>query len=141
MFELHPQLINDTVVVGNFRLSLLLLHKDGNYPWCILVPKREDVREVHQLAPEDQIQLLSESIRLAGVMEDLYAPDKLNIASLGNLVPQLHIHHIARFTHDACWPKPVWGQVPPVPYTQDALDKRLEQLRYSLQGDGFTAHV
>ncbi len=140
MFDLHPQLAGDTVIVGTFRLSLLLLNRDANYPWCILVPMRADVMEIHQLDRGDQSQLLTESIRLAEVMDDLYAPDKLNIASLGNVVPQLHIHHIARFTHDACWPKPVWGQIPAVVYTQDALDERLEQLRYSLQGNGFTAH-
>ncbi len=140
MFELHPQLAEDTIIVGTFQLCLLLLNRDSNYPWCILVPKCADVREIHHLNPEEQGQLLSESIRLAEVMEDLFAPDKLNIASLGNIVPQLHIHHIARYAHDACWPKPVWGQISPVPYTRNALEERMDQLRYSLQGKGFTAH-
>lgn len=141
MIEVHPQLEKDTVIIGTFELSLVLLNKDSNYPWCILVPKREDVQEIHQLAPEDQLLLLSESVRLAEVMEDLFAPDKLNIATLGNIVPQLHVHHIARYQKDVCWPKPIWGQVAPVPYPPEVLNERLERLRYALQGDGFTTDL
>ena len=108
-FELDPQLASDTVVLGKFPLSLVLLSRDANYPWCILVPRRKGLREVHHLSADDRIQLSNESCHLAEVMADLFVPDKMNIAALGNMVPQLHIHHIARFKNDVAWPGPVWG--------------------------------
>lgn len=138
MFELHQQLANDTIIVGHFELSLVLLHKDSNFPWCILVPMRPDVEEIRQLAHEDQVQLLLESSLLVEVMEDLFAPDKMNIATLGNLVSQLHMHHVARYKTDPCWPKPVWGQVDTVPYNAADQAERVKRLRYALQGEGFT---
>merc|ERR1712202_78260 len=99
-FELDPQSAADTVVLGKFPLSLLLLSKDANFPWCILVPRRKGIREVHHLSEEDRVQLTRESCHLAEVMADLFVPDKMNVAALGNMVPQLHVHHIARFKTD-----------------------------------------
>lgn len=110
MFELHPQLKQDTVIVGQFNLSLVLLHKDANYPWCILVPKRSNMNEIHHLSEVDQIQLIKESSHLSEVMTSIFAPDTMNIAELGNLVPQLHLHHVARYKTDASWPAAVWGR-------------------------------
>lgn len=138
MFELHQQLASDTIIVGHFELSLVLLHKDSNFPWCILVPRRPGVEEIRQLAHEDQVQLLRESSQLVEVMEDLFAPDKMNIATLGNLVPQLHMHHVARYKADLCWPKPVWGQADAVPYTAANQVERVRRLCHALQGEGFT---
>src|SRR5690606_21007114 len=112
MFALHPQLEKDTVLLGRFPLSLVLLHRDANYPWCILVPRREAVREIHHLGDEDRMQLIRESCHLAEVMVDLFVPDKMNVAVLGNQVPQLHMHHVARFTSDGAWPGPIWGKLP-----------------------------
>jgi diadenosine tetraphosphate (Ap4A) HIT family hydrolase len=137
MFELHNQLKQDTVTVGSFPLSLVLLHKDSQYPWLILVPQREEVTEIHHLDAEDRQQLMEESCRLAEVMVDLFAPRKMNLAALGNMVPQLHLHHIARFESDPAWPQPVWGKVPPVPYTEVALAERLQRLRHALAGSDF----
>jgi diadenosine tetraphosphate (Ap4A) HIT family hydrolase len=137
MFELHNQLKQDTVTVGSFPLSLVLLHKDSQYPWLILVPQREEVTEIHHLDAEDRQQLMEESCRLAEVMVDLFAPRKMNLAALGNMVPQLHLHHIARFENDPAWPQPVWGKVPPVPYTEAALAERLQRLRHALAGSDF----
>ena len=111
MIKLHPQLEKDCTVLGEFTLCSLLLVNDANYPWFILLPNRENITEIHQLSVSDQQQLLSESMFFCHCLEDIYQPDKLNIAALGNVVPQLHIHHIARFTTDACWPAPVWGAV------------------------------
>ena len=94
MFKLHEKLDEDCLLVGQFDLSLLLISRDANYPWLILVPKRENITEIYQLNDIDRQQLLHESCVLSQVMTELFAPDKLNIAALGNVVPQLHIHHI-----------------------------------------------
>ena len=138
MFHLHPQLQADTHPIGKFDLSWVLLHKDANYPWIILVPAREDIREIHHLDQADQIALIRESSHLAEVMVDLFAPRKLNIAALGNIVPQLHLHHVARFEVDPAWPKPIWGAVEALAYHPDELDYRLARLRNALVGEGFT---
>jgi diadenosine tetraphosphate (Ap4A) HIT family hydrolase len=137
MFELHEQLQKDTVVVGRFVLSLILLHRDSQYPWAILVPQRPEVTEIHHLDSNDRLRLIEESCQLAEVMVDLFAPRKMNVAALGNMVPQLHVHHIARFEKDAAWPHPVWGRVPPVPYLDTALAERLQRLRHALAGVDF----
>lgn len=129
MFTLHPQLDADTVLVKKLPLSLLLLSKDANYPWCILVPQRQNVREIHQLSREDRRQLLNESCQVSEVMEALFKPVKMNVAALGNMVPQLHLHHIARFEDDLAWPKPIWGVVEPVAYKENALEERIILLR------------
>ena len=118
---LHPQLQKDCFILGRFELSLLLLLNDSQYPWFILVPQREDMSEVHHLSPADQQTLMQESSMLASAVETAFAADKMNTAALGNVVPQLHIHHIARYTTDIAWPKPVWGAFPAKPYTDEEL--------------------
>ena len=119
MFQLHERLSADTLLVGDFPLSLLLLSKDANYRWTILVPKREGITEIYQLNNIDRQQLLHESCVLAQAMQRLFSPDKLNIATIGNMVPQLHMHHVARTTEDAAWPGPVWGSAPATSYSED----------------------
>ncbi len=118
---LHPQLQQDCVVLGRFELSLLLLLNDAQYPWCILVPQRENISEIHHLSSAEQQQLIIESSLLANAMQQSLHADKMNVAALGNVVPQLHIHHIARFKHDIAWPKPVWGLFPAKSYRDEAL--------------------
>lgn len=137
MFELHPKLQEDSVVIGRFSLSLLLLSKDANYPWCILVPEREAVQEIHHLGLEDRQQLMVESCRLAEVMDDVLGPDKMNVAVLGNIVPQLHVHHVARFESDPAWPGPVWGAVPSKAYESNALSELAHRIQSALSGEGF----
>lgn len=139
MFELDSRLSRDTVLVGRFDLSLVLLRRDANFPWCILVPQREAVLEIHHLSDEDRLQLINESCHLAEVMVDLFSPDKMNVAVLGNIVPQLHMHHVARFKDDIAWPGPVWGAAEPKSYGEDELAEQLERLRYALMGEGFTS--
>jgi diadenosine tetraphosphate (Ap4A) HIT family hydrolase len=117
MAALHPQLEKDCIRVGRFELCHLLLMNDANFPWCILVPDRDDITEIYQLAPAEQTLLMKESTLLSRCMVELFNPDKLNLAALGNIVPQLHIHHIARFRHDPAWPAPVWGHAPAKPYS------------------------
>ncbi len=139
MFQLHPQLQESTVPLGQFNLSLVLLHRDANYPWCVLVPKRSGIREIHHLSEADQVQLVRESSHLSEVMTSLFAPTTMNIAALGNIVPQLHVHHVARFEGDAAWPASVWGVKPAIDYQKEALEHRVERLRASLVGEGFEA--
>ena len=117
---LHPRLAADCLRLGAFPLSELLLMNDARYPWYILVPRREGIREIYALAEADQSQLLHESSTLARAMVEALAPHKLNIAAIGNIVPQLHVHHVARFHDDAAWPAPVWGHGQPEPYGEDA---------------------
>lgn len=128
-FSLHPQLAADTAVIGDWPLCRVLLMNDASYPWIILVPRRQDAREIFQLSTADQIQLLKESSMLAEELAKAYSADKLNIAALGNMVPQLHVHHVVRFKTDAAWPKPVWGFQPAVQYSDDELEMRLAGFR------------
>ena len=121
MFQLHERLMTDTLLVGEFPLCLLLLSRDANYPWTILVPKRADIKEIYQLNSADRYQLLHESCVLAEAMQGLFSPDKLNIATIGNMVPQLHMHHVARTKTDAAWPGPVWGAVTAIDYSEETL--------------------
>lgn len=136
MFELHPQLEKDCLVLGNFKLSTVLLVNDSNYPWLILVPRRDGIKEIFQLKPADQSQLLSESSALASTLDDYFSADKINIAALGNMVPQLHIHHIVRYKTDSAWPKPIWGAVAGVPYTADEQHERIKVLQQILLPHG-----
>lgn len=129
MAEIHPQLQADCLCIGHFPLCHLLLMQDASYPWFILVPDRDAVQEIHQLDTVDQQQLMHESVQLSRALVSAYAPDKLNIAALGNIVPQLHVHHIVRYRNDAAWPAPVWGRVPARPYDNAGLASRLAQLR------------
>ncbi len=129
MADLHPQLKQDCLLIGRFPLCRLLLMQDANYPWFILVPDREGVTEIHQLDAADRQQLMRESCALATVLAERFKADKLNIAALGNVVPQLHVHHVVRHRKDPAWPAPVWGRVPPTPYTAGRLAEVLERLR------------
>lgn len=129
MFELAPQLRQDCILLGHFPLSLLLLMNDSRYPWFILVPQRHGVREIFQLAECDRHRLMAESCTLAEALSGHFAPDKLNVAAIGNLVPQLHLHHVVRYRTDAAWPAPVWGKLPAIPYDEGPLAR----LRQSMQ--------
>lgn len=111
-FTLHPQLEADSVWLGDLPLCRVLLSCDSRYPWLILVPRRAGMREIHELGEEAAL-LLAESCSVARLMQTSLLPDKLNIAAIGNVVEQLHVHHVARFREDEAWPKPVWGLLPP----------------------------
>ncbi len=118
--------------MGRLSLCRLLLMNDANYPWFILVPEREGIREVHELADADRRLLWDESALLSRALQKGFAPDKLNIAALGNQVPQLHVHHIVRYSHDPAWPNPVWGRVPPKAYYGAETQKLKALLRERL---------
>jgi|TARA_R110000772_G_scaffold114441_3_gene218870 diadenosine tetraphosphate (Ap4A) HIT family hydrolase len=134
MFELHEALARDCAFVGDLALCRLLLMNDKQYPWLILVPRRAEMREICDLSGDDQLQYLQESNLCSAVLRSEFGAEKLNIAALGNMVPQLHIHHIARFSSDPAWPKPVWGQLPAKPYSTDELQGVVAQLRQVIQG-------
>ncbi len=129
MFELHPQLAADCEWVGDLSLNRVLLLNDKNYPWLILVPMRENIREIFQLSTADQRQLLAESSAVAELMYENFNAEKMNVAALGNMVPQLHIHHVARYQCDPAWPGPVWGAVTAIPYSEEEMHSRLTSLR------------
>ena len=134
-FELHPQLAVDCHRVGHLPLSHVLLLNDRRYPWVILVPRRAGVREIYELSSTDRIQLLDESCRVGELLMNAFSGDKLNLGALGNLVPQLHIHHVVRHAGDPAWPGPVRGHSPAEPYRGAELVERLTRLR---QGLGLT---
>jgi diadenosine tetraphosphate (Ap4A) HIT family hydrolase len=138
MFELHPQLAADTLPVGEFELSQLLIHRDANYPWFILVPKKPDVVEIYHLSEEERVQLMVESCLLAEALVDVFSPDKINIATLGNMVSQLHMHHVARYRTDGAWPHPIWGVLPALDYQHADLQHRIDAMAGVLVGDSFT---
>lgn len=131
-FSLAPALESDTHNLGAFRLCSLLLMNDQQYPWFILVPRLPGVREICELERDDLISYQIESNLVAKMIIALFKPDKLNIAALGNMVPQLHIHHIGRFVSDPAWPKPVWGQKPAIPYDLDHVNELREKVKAHL---------
>jgi diadenosine tetraphosphate (Ap4A) HIT family hydrolase len=136
MFELHPRLEADCITVGSFPFCRLLLMNDSSYPWFILVPRRAGVREIFELSEDDQRQLLWESSSLSRVISNHFKADKINVAVLGNMVPQLHIHHIVRYESDPAWPAPVWGHAPANPYSEQKLSELVKTLR-GLMPDSF----
>jgi diadenosine tetraphosphate (Ap4A) HIT family hydrolase len=131
-FELHTQLAADTAFVSDAPLCRVLLMNDANFPWLILVPRRAGLRDYHNLSPHDLDVANNEIVKASRALTALYKPDKINVAALGNVVPQLHIHVIARFTDDVAWPKPVWSVAPERPYTPEALEARLDELRRAI---------
>ncbi|MCR6734041.1 MAG: HIT family protein [Afipia sp.] len=128
-WSLNPQLEKDTINIGDLPLSRVLVIKDANYPWLLLVPRRPDAVEIIDLGEVEQAQLTAEINRVARVLKEIAKPDKLNIAALGNVVSQLHIHIIARRTTDAAWPRPVWGVVPALPHDPQEVEAFIGALR------------
>jgi diadenosine tetraphosphate (Ap4A) HIT family hydrolase len=115
-FSLHPRLEADSIFVRDLYLSQLRLSNVKASPWLILVPRRANIREIFELEKNDRMQLMEEIAQTSKALSGLYAPDKINVAALGNQVAQLHVHIIARFTGDAAWPDPIWSRIPMDPY-------------------------
>ena len=128
-WSLHPQLAHDGVALGDLPLSRVLVMNDANYPWLVLVPRRPDLVEIIDLGEPDRIALMAEISTVAAGLKRATRCDKLNIAALGNVVAQLHVHVIARFQNDAAGPRPVWGQVPARPYAAADLERLMRKLR------------
>lgn len=134
MFVMDSRLQQDTFVLGDLPLSRVLLSNDARYPWFILVPRREEVSEVFQLSREDQQALWAETALLGEVLKDAFKADKINIATLGNVVSQLHMHVIVRYRGDDAWPAPVWGRHPAKPYEQAQVVALRDKLRSVMPG-------
>ncbi|HEY6941629.1 HIT family protein [Dokdonella sp.] len=131
-FALDPRLVADTHPIGDALLSRVLLMDDARFPWLILVPRIAGARELFDLDPADRASLLAELDGVGRALESLLHPDKMNIAALGNVVPQLHVHVIARYTTDAAWPQPVWGHGERVRHAPLALAERVAAFREAL---------
>jgi diadenosine tetraphosphate (Ap4A) HIT family hydrolase len=127
MFTLHERLKADTLDITRLGLSRVLLMNDRSFPWLILVPERENIRELHDLDEKDRSVLIEEITLSSRIIEHLYKPDKINVGALGNLVPQLHVHVIGRFESDRAWPGPVWGAGPAEPYGDDEKERTRER--------------
>lgn len=135
MFTLDQRLQQDTLLLGDFPLCRLLLMNDANYPWFILVPRRDEVSELFQLDAQEQQQLWRESTELAEVLKDTFKADKMNVATLGNVVSQLHMHVIVRRKDDPAWPAAVWGKHPAKPYSDEQVAALRSKLRMALDDD------
>jgi len=134
-FQLHTRLQQDSILIGQFKLSELRLINDSQYPWFILVPKRADISEIYQLSAIDQQQLQQESSLLTQTLDQLFVADKMNIAAIGNIVPQLHIHHIVRFKTDIAWPAPVWGKFDAVPYNKGQAEEITNRIKEAFKDE------
>lgn len=132
-WHLHPQLADDTHPVAQFKLCELRLMDDANHPWLILVPRVEDAVELIDLDDAQQAELTREVATTSRALQKAFSPHKLNVAALGNLVPQLHVHVIARFREDIAWPRPVWGMATAQPYSPEALVRRIQRLQEALR--------
>jgi diadenosine tetraphosphate (Ap4A) HIT family hydrolase len=128
-FKLNAQLAKDTIALGDMPLSRILLINDRTYPWLLLVPRRWDVGEITDLGAIERSHLMTEIVQVADALKAETGCDKINIAALGNVVPQLHVHVIARFTTDPAWPRPVWGYAPPISYGEQERDEVVSRLR------------
>ena len=137
MSNLHPQLVKDCIQLGTFELCHLLLMNDSQYPWFILVPDRDDISEIYQLSKTEQSQLLHESSQFSITIATVFHADKLNIAALGNVVPQLHVHHIVRYKTDPAWPAPVWGRYAAIAYTDEELRQVISRLKVNMPDFSF----
>ena len=128
-FALDPQLERDTFAVGELARSRVLLMNDANFPWLIVVPRHVGAVEIFDLDAAARTQLTAELAFLAQLLKELTGCDKINIAAIGNVVPQLHVHVIARRRDDPAWPRSVWGALPPRPYGQAERDRLIEAIR------------
>ncbi len=131
-FSLHPRLAADTLPVGRLALSDVLLMNDSRYLWCILVPRLENLRDFHDVPPAHKAAFLEEIDRTSATVQALAGAYKMNVAALGNMVEQLHVHVIARHDGDPAWPGPVWGVGEAVPYDPAAASARVKELRAAL---------
>jgi diadenosine tetraphosphate (Ap4A) HIT family hydrolase len=132
MFELDSRLHNDTFFVCDLTLCRVLLMNDKQFPWLILVPMRNNIAEIIDLPEQEQQKLLAESAKVSTVLQQVFSPYKLNVGALGNVVRQLHVHHVARFENDVAWPKPVWGNQAPVAYDDGEANAILATLKQAL---------
>jgi diadenosine tetraphosphate (Ap4A) HIT family hydrolase len=131
-FDLNPRLEGDSLPVADLPLCAVRLMKDANYPWLLLIPRQSDLVEITDLSAPDRLRLMEEIAAAAEALKTITGCDKINVGALGNLVPQLHVHVIARFRTDAAWPNPVWGAAPASTYDPVELEALIDRLRKHL---------
>lgn len=127
-FELAAEIERDSIWLADWPLCQLRVQNDANYPWFILIPRRSAMVEIIDLTQADREQMWRESAFLSVFLKSEFQAKKLNVAALGNMVPQLHLHHIVRYEHDAAWPAPVWGKTPACPYSEPALQQLKQKM-------------
>jgi len=132
MFTLHPLLAADTIEIATWGVSRVRLMKDANYPWLLLIPARAGLTGMHQLNAADATTVMSEISLASRALDMIYTPARINVAALGNVVPQLHIHVIARFEDDPAWPGPVWGTGLAQDYSDEKLQRTLASVKQAL---------
>jgi diadenosine tetraphosphate (Ap4A) HIT family hydrolase len=132
-FVLHPQLEKDSKLVTELLLCSVRLINDVNYPWLILVPRVANISDVIDLSDAQQQTLWQESAIVSRALKHLFTPDKLNVAALGNMVSQLHLHHVVRYKNDASWPKPIWGQVLAKAYPDQQLAEQVKLIKTEIE--------
>jgi len=132
VWSLHPQLARDAAPAGDLALSRVLVMNDATYPWMLLVPRQAGAVEIIDLDEAQRAQLMTEVAQASRALKDVTGCDKLNIAAIGNVVPQLHIHVVARRIGDAAWPKPVWGATPPRRYDARELELFVAAVRHAV---------
>lgn len=135
-FDVNADMAKECFTVGDMPLNRVLLKDDANYPWFVLMPRRAGIREIYELDAEDQAQFWRESSAMGQLLMTRLAGHKLNLAALGNVVPQLHVHHIVRYTTDAAWPRPVWNVVPALPYAPGKAQALIASIREELEKTG-----
>lgn len=131
-FELDPVLANDTVALADTTDYAVRLANDKRFPWVIVIPKVASITEIYQLDIELQQKIAADASVLGRELMELFNGDSLNTGALGNVVRQLHLHHVVRFETDAAWPVPVWGFGKPLAYSPDELQQRVDLLQRSL---------
>jgi len=131
-FTLHPDLERDGITLGEFALSRLLMINDAAYPWCVLVPRVANIKDAYQLSEGQHAQMMAESRALCRAMMTVFKGDKMNVAALGNMTPQLHVHHIVRRAGDPAWPGAIWGHAPLTAMTNDEIKTRQAALGAAL---------
>lgn len=121
-FEVDQRIQTSAFFLGEWRLCSVYLKNESTFPWMILVPREDNVQEIHQLSETNHLQLMHEVVALSRIMQDIFKPDKLNIGALGNIVTQLHVHVVARFKTDTLWPHGIWQpNIEPVPYPSESI--------------------
>ncbi len=128
-YALDPRLAADSHALARFELCDVRLMDESHYPWLVLVPRLPGLRDLIDLDQSRRHQLTDEVDRASRLLRDAFCPDKLNVAALGNVVAQLHVHVIARFKTDPAWPMPVWGRIETRPYSPEAMLERMTQLQ------------
>lgn len=130
---LDPRLEADSSFIIDLALCQARLHQNGAFPWILLIPRQDNLSEIIDLSPKDQLVLMQEIALSSEIMQGIFQPNKLNVASLGNIVPQLHVHIVARYETDEAWPGPIWNSNVSREYGANELEERIDTLREAFE--------